>query len=422
MARKIGLDLSPLRRSKEFRRLYVAGFINAFGAQGTYVVVPFQLKQLTGSAWAVGIIGLFEFVPLVLFGLWGGVLADSVNRKRLILSCESVLCVVTVGLIANSLLRSPSVPVLYVLDAVALGAASLQRASVESLNQRFVDHDLQRQAAALMGLRYNLTSIAGPGLAGLFAATVGPVWVYGFNTATYLISLSMLVGLAATPRGGGARQSQRTAFRAGLAYARGRADILGSYLVDFLAMVLAFPVIMLPFVAARYHEGFALSVLYCGLPVGALLATFTSAWTHKVWHYGRWIVAAAATWGLGVAVLGVAPSLWLAFVGLAVAGFADQISALFRQSLWNESIDPDVRGRMAGLEFISYALGPTLGQFRAGAMAAGLGLRASLAWGGLACSGSILGAGRAVGALWQFDRRTNAYVAEVARVRAASAD
>ena len=131
-------------------------------------------------------------------------------------------------------------------------------------------------------------------------------------------------------------------------------------------MVLAFPVIMLPFVAAHFHESYALSALYCGLPIGALIGTFTSGWTHRVSRYGRFIAGAAALWGIGVSVFGAASTLWLAVAGLALAGLADQISALFRQSFWNESIDPDVRGRMAGLEFISYALGPTAGQFQIG--------------------------------------------------------
>ena len=417
MSRRIGVDLSPLRRSREFRRLYGAGFITAFGAQATYVAVPFQLKELTHSTVAVGLIGLFEFIPLVVFGLWGGVLADVVNRKRMILSCEVALCVVTVGLVANARLAQPSVLALYLLDVVAISSASLQRASIESLNQRLVDHELQRQAAALMGLRYNLTSIAGPALAGLVAATAGPVWVYAGNTLTYLVSLALLTGLAPTAPGGGDGQSQRHALRDGLRYARQRPDILGSYLVDLLAMVLAFPVIMLPFVAANFHESYALSALYCGLPLGALIGTFTSGWTHRVSRYGRFIAGAAALWGLGVTVFGAASTLWLAVAGLALAGLADQISALFRQSFWNESIDPDVRGRMAGLEFISYALGPTAGQFRAGVTAAWLGLRASLVVSGLACAGSTLAAGRAVAALWNFDRRTDPNVAHVARRR-----
>ena len=157
MSRRIGVDLSPLRRSREFRRLYGAGFITAFGAQATYVAVPFQLKELTHSTVAVGLIGLFEFIPLVVFGLWGGVLADVVNRKRMIVSCEVALYVMTVGLVANARFAHPSVLALYLLDVVAISSASLQRASIESLNQRLVDHELQRQAAALMGLPWYVT-------------------------------------------------------------------------------------------------------------------------------------------------------------------------------------------------------------------------------------------------------------------------
>jgi MFS family permease len=185
-------------------------------------------------------------------------------------------------------------------------------------------------------------------------------------------------------------------------------------------MVFAFPVVMLPFVAARFHDSYALSILYCGLPAGALLAGLTSRWTRRIHRYGRAIVAAAAVWGLGIALFGFSSSLWIVVFGLAVGGGADAVSGIFRNTMWNESIPPDVRGRMAGIEMISYSVGPTAGQFRAGVMAAWTTLRFSLTFGGLACTGSVGVVAAALPSLWRFDARSDVHVAAVRALREAA--
>src|SRR6204780_3835469 len=150
---RLGIDLTPLRVSTQYRRLYIAGFITALGSQATYVVVPYQLKNLTNSPLDVGALGLFELVPLVVFGLYGGVLADRLNRRRLILSMEQVLMVSTAVLFVNALLPHPQAWILYVDAFVAAGAGSLQRPSIEALNQVFVSHEMQRAASTLANIR-----------------------------------------------------------------------------------------------------------------------------------------------------------------------------------------------------------------------------------------------------------------------------
>jgi MFS family permease len=234
---------------------------------------------------------------------------------------------------------------------------------------------------------------------------------------TFSVSLILLFSLRATAASVPAEDGDVAALRSGLRYARSRPDIVGTYIIDLLAMILAFPVIMLPFVAARFHEFYALSLLYCGLPAGALIATLTSGWSRRVHRYGRAIVVAAALWGLGIALFGYSSSLWLVFLGLAVGGGADAISGIFRTTMWNESIPPEMRGRMAGIEMISYSLGPTAGQFRAGVMAAWTTLRFSLTFGGLACTGSVATVALALPRLWSFDARSDPHVAEVREMR-----
>jgi len=417
-----GIDLTPLRVSKQYRRLYTAGFITALGSQATYVAVPFQLKQLTHSTLAVGAIGLVELAPLVFFGLYGGVLADRLNRRRLIISMEVIMMITTMTLVVNALLAHPLVWILYLDAALLAGASSLQRPSIEALNQLFVSHHMQRAASALSNVRSTTASIIGPALGGLAAVAWGAGSVYVANVVTFTFSLVLLFTLRATPPQLSSSVGDVAALREGLRYARSRPDIVGTYVIDLLAMILAFPVVMLPFVATRFHETYALAILYTGLPGGALLATLTSRWTRLVHRYGRAVVISAALWGLGIALFGFSSSLWLVLVGLAIGGGADAVSGIFRTTMWNESIPPDVRGRMAGIEMISYSLGPTAGQFRAGVMAAWTTLRFSLTFGGLACTGSVAVVTAALPSLWSFDARTDPHVADVREQREAAGD
>jgi MFS family permease len=412
-----GLDVSPLRESKQYRTLYFAGLFSALGGQATYVATAFQLRQLTHSTLVVGSLGLVELLPLLFFGLYGGVIADRWNRRSVIIICEIVLLVATSLLLINAFLSHPQVWAIFVFDAFIVAAGSVQTPSLSALNQILVSPDKQRAASRLGVLRQTSMSIIGPALGGLLSVLFGPGWSYFLNVVTFFFSIGMLLTLANVTVPLRSAQSQGALMHEGLRYARTRPDVVGTYVIDLLAMTFAYPVVMLPFVAARFHESFALALLYCALPGGALVATLTSGWTHKIHHYGRGLVFAAGGWGLGIAVFGYSSSLWLVFVGLAFAGGADSYSGIFRQTMWNESIPPDMRGRMGGLEMISYALGPMAGQFRAGAMAAWTSLRFSLTFGGLAATGSIGLVGAALPSLWQFDARSDVNVAHVRAIR-----
>jgi len=414
-----GIDLSPLRTSKEYRRLYIAGAVTALGTQATYVTMPYQLKLLTHSTLQVGALGLAEVVPLVVFGLYGGILADRMNRRQLIIVTEALLMMTTALIFANALLGHPSVLVIYLTAFVNAAVASIQRPSIAALNQSFVPHDLQRSASTLQMISGTIASIIGPVSGGLVAVAAGPQFVYGANLVTFCASLYLLSRLSHQDVPVVSEQTDRAAFRAGLDFLRSRPDIIGTYVIDLVAMLFAFPVAMLPFVASRFHETYALSFLYGAMPLGALMASVTSGWSKHVHHYGRAVVAAAAAWGLGIALFGYSSSLVVVLGGLIIAGGADALSAVFRATMWNESIRPDVRGRMAGMEMISYSIGPTAGQFRAGMMAAWTTLRFSLTAGGLGCTVAVAGVAGALPSLWRFDARTDVNVAEVRRLREA---
>jgi len=382
---KWGLDLAPLRVSATYRRLYAAGFVTNIGSQATYVTVAFQLKQLTNSALAVGIIGLVELAPLIIFGLYGGVIADHFNRRTIVIASEFGLMCAAIALIINASVAHPSALMLYIVVAFAAVGDGLQRPSLDALNQELVPHEMQRQASALGMFRWTFGAIVGPAIGGFVAVSYGCRVVYIADVITFAVSLAFL---------------------------------LGTYLVDLAAMMLAYPMFMLPFVADHFHQTYALAALYAAMPLGALVASLTSKWTVRVHHYGRAVALAAALWGVGIALFGWTSSLLVAVVGLFWAGAADSISAMFRGTMWNQSIPPDVRGRMASIEMLSYSIGPRVGQFRSGAMTAAFGLRTSLALGGLACAGVCAALPVVLPELWKFDVRSNADVANVSSIRA----
>jgi hypothetical protein len=283
---------------------------------------------------------------------------------------------------------------------------------LDSIVPRLVSHDQLIAASSLSTFRWTFGSILGPIVGGTVAVAIGPATWYVVDAATFAVTLVCFVALAASPPASRVRPSLRHVF-GGVGYAIGRRDLLGTYLIDFSAMLFAFPVALFPFIADRYHETFALGLLYAGLPIGALLASLSSQWTSRIHHHGRAIVVAAVAWGLAIAGFGLADGLVLAVLALVVAGAADAISGIFRQTMWNASIPDEVRGRMAGLELLSYSTGPEFGQLRSALVASVTSVRTSVISGGLLCAGSCAAFALLLPTMWRFDASTDANVALV---------
>jgi MFS family permease len=410
--RTIGLDLQPLRSSKDYRRLFIAGLVGSIGSQGTYVVIPYQMKLLTGSVLDVGLLGVVEIIPLIIFGLLGGALADTVDKRTMILWTEAVMLLGTLGLFVNASQSHPQTWVLFAVAAVFASADGLQRPSLDSIVPRLVPHDQLIAASSLSTFRRTFGSIVGPIAGGTIAVAIGPAAWYAADATTFAVTLACFLTLAASPPLSSVRPSFGHLF-GGVHYAIGRRDLLGTYLIDFSAMLFAFPVALFPFIAPRYHQTFALGLLYAGLPIGALLATLTSRWTARIHHHGRAIVVAAVIWGLAIAAFGLTDGLFLAVLALVAAGAADAISGIFRQTMWNASIPDEMRGRMAGLELLSYSTGPELGQLRSALVASATSLKASVVSGGLLCAGSCAAFAVLLPTMWRFDASTDANVALV---------
>ncbi|MDA8436406.1 MAG: MFS transporter [Actinomycetales bacterium] len=415
------IDASPLRVSRDFRLLFAAGAVSYLGSMFTFVAVPLQAQQLTGSYVVVGLLGLVEVVPILVFGLWGGAVADHYDRRRVIIAAEIGAALCSMLLLVNALQAQPHVWVLFVVGALAATFDSLQRPSLEALVPQTVEHDRLAGAAALMSLRSSAGFILGTSIAGVVASYLGVAVAYAVDVVSFVVSVLLLLGVRPRGRVSEDGAPDLSAIAEGIRYAWGRKDLLGTYAIDTLAMLLAFPYAVFPFVAEKYGTPWALGLLYAAPSIGSVIASLTSGWTSRVHHHGRTIVVAAALYGLAIAGFGLAPSLALALAFLAVSGAFDMVSGIFRQLIWNQSIPDDLRGRLAGIELLSYAIGPQLGNARVSLVAQARGLTMSIASGGILCAAGVLALAAALPTLWGYDVRTSPHVDAVRRSRARTA-
>jgi len=414
------MDTTPLRESRDFRLLFTAGTVFYFGGMITYVAIPYQLYTITGNNLAVGLVGLVELFPLVVFGLYGGALADHVDRRRLLIGCGVAQAVLTAFLMLNASFDQPRVWIIYVTAFFLAAAQSLQRPSKEALLPRTVAHDQLMAANALDGFGMQAGVLVGPAIGGLLLAHAGATWCYAVDVVGLIVASLMFRAMAGYPHRDETTPPSLAGIGEGLRYALSRRDLLGTYLVDIAAMVLAIPVVLFPALAEEiFRHPALLGLLYSAETVGALLATLTSGWTRRVTRHGRAIVIAAAAYGLCIGLAGLSPSIVLALVLFALAGAADMISAVFRQTVWNSTIPESMRGRLAGIEMLSYSLGPLGGQVRAGFVADLWSVRGAIASGGFACVAGVGLTAAWLGDFWGYDSATDPY-AEAERARRAA--
>lgn len=421
--RALRMDLTPWRASRDYRLLLVAGTVFYFGAMVSYVAIPFHIYTLTGSNFAVGAIGIVELVPLVVFGLYGGALADHVDRRRLLIGAGLAQAGLTAVLALNAFRDEPSVALIFVVAALLVSSSALQRPSREALLPRTVAHDQIPAANALASFGIQLGLLAGPAVGGLLVAYVGIGWCFVVDVAGLCVASALYVLMRSYPHRSETTPPSLEAIGAGVRYALRRRDLLGTYLVDIAAMLLALPVVLFP---ALVEEVFArpelLGLLYSAQTIGSLVATGLSGWTSRVHHHGRAIVLAAAAYGGFVALAGAMPSIWLVAVCLALAGAADLISGIFRATVWNQTIPESMRGRLAGIEMLSYSVGPLGGQVRAGLTADLWSVRGAVTSGGVAAVVGVALTAAWLRDFWGYDARTDPHAVAEREARAAAGE
>jgi MFS family permease len=420
---RLRVDVTPLRTSRDFRLLFWAGTAFYFGGMVSYVALPYQLYELTGSNFAVGAMGLVELVPLVVFGLYGGALADHVDRRLMLVLTGAAQAVLTAVLLGNALLADPQVWAIYALGGLLAVAQSLQRPSREALIPRTVRHDELPAAVSLSSLGMQVGMLLGPALGGLIIGTVGVAPAYGIDVAGLVVATVLFMAMRPYPPTDASTPPSLAGIMEGIRYAVGRRDLLGTYLIDIVAMVMAMPIVLFPaFAKDVFHQPSALGLLYTAEGVGSLLATLTSGWAGRFHHHGRAVVVASICWGGSIALAGLSPTVWLALVFLVAAGASDMVSGIFRGTIWHQTIPDDKRGRLAGIEMLSYSLGPLGGQVRSGLVADATTVRTAIVSGGALCVVGVAATGLWLRDFWRYDDRTDEHaVRERTRRTAAGA-
>lgn len=380
-----------LLREREFRLLYLGQGVSSFGSALTYVALPLQMYQLTHSTVLVGLLGLVEFLPMFLLAFVGGALADRFDRRRLAIHAERLMALGCLALAANAMLPAPRVWVLWLVATLLAGLNAVHRPALEALTQQIVPFDRMPALGPLQSLRHNFAHIVGPAIAGLVAATFGAHIAFALDCATFLFSIAMLSLIAPVPLT--ATHEEAITWHSlmeGWRYARTRHDLLGTYLIDINAMFFGMPNALFPAIGEKLGPG-SVGLLYAAPAAGALLASLTAGWTAHIHRHGLAIIYAASAWGLAIVGFGLSVSIAPALFWLAVAGGADNISGIFRYTMWNQTIPQRLRGRTAAIEMVSYLSGPYLGNVEAGFAARVFGLGPSVTLGGVLCvAGSVV--------------------------------
>jgi MFS family permease len=377
------VDITPLKISRDYRLLFFGQMVSFFGVMMTVVVVPWQMYQLTHSNFQVGLIYLFEFVPMITMAFVGGALADAVDRRKLLRITEVLQTLVTAILLVNSLLPAPQIWVLFVCVALHAGFMALQRPAFDSLIPVIVPPEYMTAVGALNSLRWSLGAIVSFALSGIIVSQLGAVTAYAIDLVTFGATLFAVWKIRAVPPPPNADRPSLKTIIEGFRYAMSRQDLIGTYLMDINAMLFGMPVSLFPALATMYGGTASVGLFHAAVALGAFVASMTSSWTSKIYRHGLFITLAAGLWGVAVIFFGLADGLWLGLLFLAMAGFFDMISGIFRGAIWNQTIPNHLRGRLAGIEMISYMTGPMLGNAEAGILASYTSVKVSIITGGI---------------------------------------
>ncbi|EFL14986.1 MFS transporter [Streptomyces sp. C] len=383
--RRVFADLTPLRTSADYRRLWVGGTVSWTGQAMTALAISLQVYEITGSSFSVGLVGLFSLVPLVAFGLYGGAIADTVDRRKLGLHSQTGLAVLSVGLAAAALLGYHRVWLLYTVVALQAVCGALNGPARAAMIPKLLPPEQLPAANALNSVTMTSGTMLGPVLGGVIVGWWGYQAAYLIDAVSFIAALYAMWRLPSMlPEG---RTGGRASVMDGLRFLATTPNIRMTFFSDMAAMVFAQPKALFPAVAVLWYGGDARTVgLLAAAPaVGALLGGLFSGWQGRIRRHGLAILLSVAAWGLAIAVFGLTRNLWLGLLFLAVAGCADTISMVFRSTMMQTATPDGMRGRLQGVFIVVVAGGPRLGDFLAGTVADLTSPTVAVTGGGLAC-------------------------------------
>jgi MFS family permease len=381
------VDISPLRKYRHFRRLWAGQVVSGLGSQLTLVAVSFQAYALTRSTLVVGLIGLAQLAPLLAGALWGGTLADAMDRRKVLVLTQVAMAAAVGGLVVNASFSHPAVWPLFVCTAAGAGFQGVDWPARRAALPMLVEAQDVTASIALQTTIQQLALVAGPALAGVLISATGLSAVYGIDVATFSVALAAAVLLPAlVPSGGGTPMGLRS-MTEGFRHLRKEKLLSATYWIDLNAMIFGMPRAVFPALGTGLFGGGAgvVGLLYAAPGAGALVGSFFTGWCSRVHRQGRAIAVCVVVWGVTIAIFGVVPVLWVGLTLLAMAGAADVVSAVFRQAVQQRTVPQHLQGRLSGTFFAVVAGGPRLGDAETGLASAVGGPQFAVWSGGLAC-------------------------------------
>ena len=391
--RRLFLDTAPLRLDRDYRWLWSGQVVSGMGNQITRIALPYQVFVLTGSTLAIGVLTLVQLIPILLFALGAGSLADVVDRRKLLMLTQTGLALTSLALLLLALTGDPPLPALFAVAFLSAGLGAVDQPARSSSIPRLVPQERLPAAIALNQLNFQMASIVGPAIGGLLIATVGISGAYAVDLVTFVAALGALVAIRPLPPLGAVGRPSLAAIREGLRFARQRRAILGSFVIDLNAMIFGMPTSLFPVLALEVFKtgpaGFGLLAAAPG--AGAFLGALLSGWVSSVRRTGRAILLAVACWGLAITAFGlVTVSFPLALICLGLAGTADVFSAVFRSTLVQLETPDALRGRVMSIHTLVVTSGPRLGDMEAAAVAALTSPQFAVVSGGILCLLGVL--------------------------------
>jgi MFS family permease len=392
MAPRLIADITPLRESRDFRFLFAGQLVSFLGRQLTVVAVPIQVFDITRSSLAVGLIGLADLVPLVVVSLIGGALADAFDRRKLLLLTQVLLGMISAGLALNAMFGDSQLWLVYLLSALAAGLLGIDLPTRNAVIPSLVSKSSFPAAAALSQIVMSLGLVAGPAIAGVLIHYISLSATYWSDAASFGLSFLLVLPVRPLPPHGGGRRAGLASVREGISYLRGRRVLTGTFVIDLNAMIFGMPRALFPAFGTQIFGGTAATVglLYAAPGAGALVGALFAGWVGRIRHQGMAVFVAVAVWGAAVTGFGLSRVLVVALLLLAVAGAADVISAVFRNTILQLSIPDSVRGRLSAMHIAVVTSGPRLGDVESGTVAALTSVRVSAVSGGLVCIAGVL--------------------------------
>ncbi len=387
-ARALAIDITPLRESPAYRALWLGQIVSMMGTQMRYVGVAYHVFVLTGSTVAVGMIGLVEVIPLIIFSMLGGAVADRRDRRSLIAQSQIASMITAAALAFVAAQENPSLMWIYALTGVASAISGIDRPARTAMVPQLVPEGTLPAAMALRQVVFQTTQIFGPMFAGLMLARVDVAWVFVVDSITYVASLIALRWVPSMPVIRDSDATHMQSIREGLRFSSRTPVLLSIFMIDLVAMIFGMPRAVFPELATETFDVGAdgLGILYAAISTGALVGALTTGWVTRVRAQGRAVLVAVAVWGLTITLAGL--SLWsfpLTLFFLALAGAADVISAVFRGTMLQEATPDALRGRVSAVNIMVVTGGPRLGDVEAGLVAGAVGAPASVLVGGAAC-------------------------------------